>query len=106
MHISDLGYIMPTYLSAVVEEEDFLQNRGTPQCAVATKPTKPINWKKIDCYFKMNALAKHELDVMIYEKNKIPPFSSISKIAWKFFTADPVALPKYGVSKPLDPNPK
>ena len=72
MHISDLGYITPTYLSAVVEEEDFLQNRVAPQCAVLTKPTKPINWKKIDCYFKMNALAKHELDVMIYEKNKIP----------------------------------
>lgn len=72
LHIRDLGYITPTYLSAVVEKEAFFLNRLPPQCAVYTKPKKPINWKKTDAYFKKHALSKLELDVLIYEKNKIP----------------------------------
>lgn len=71
LHMRDLGYITPTYLSAVVEKEAFFLNRLPPQCLVFTKPGKPIDWKKTDAYLKKHALIKHELDVMIYEKNKI-----------------------------------
>lgn len=72
LHIRDLGYITPTYLSAVVEKEAFFLNRIPPQCVVFAKPKKPLDWKKTDAYFKKHALTSLELDVMIYEKNKIP----------------------------------
>jgi len=72
LHIRDLGYITSTYLSAVVEKEAFFLSRLPPQCVVFIKPGKPIDWKKTDTYFKKYALTKLELDVMIYEKNKIP----------------------------------
>jgi len=33
---------------------------------------KPIDWKKTDTHFKKHVLASLELDVLVYEKNKIP----------------------------------
>ncbi len=72
LHIRDLGYITPAYLCAVVEKEAFFLNRLPPQCGVFINSKKPIDWKKTDAYFTKHALASLELDVMIYEKNKIP----------------------------------
>lgn len=72
LHIRDLGYITPAYLCAVVEKEAFFLNRLPPQCGVFINPKKPIDWKKMDAYFKKHVLTNLELYVMIYEKNKIP----------------------------------
>lgn len=71
LHIRDLGYITPAYLSAVTGKEAFFLNRLPPKAGVFTTAMKPLNWKKIDADFKKNALACRELDVRIYEKNKI-----------------------------------
>lgn len=71
LHIRDLGYITPIYLSAIMAKEAFFLNRLPPQCLIFTKNKKTIDWKKTDADFKKNALTHLELDVMIYEKNKI-----------------------------------
>ena len=71
LHIRDLGYITPAYLSAVVGKEAFFLNRLPPKAGVFTTAMKPLNWKKTDAKFKKNALACMEIDVMIYEKEKI-----------------------------------
>ena len=71
LHIRALGYITPTYLSAVVEKEAFFLNRLPAQSVVFTKDMKPIDWKKTDAHFKKHALASLELDVLVYEKNRI-----------------------------------
>ena len=39
---------------------------------ILTKNMKPLDWKKTDAHFKKHALPSLELDVLIYEKNKIP----------------------------------
>ena len=72
LHVRDLGYITPTYLSAVVDKEAFFLNRLPPQCLILTKNMKHLDWKKTDAHFKKHALTSLELDVLIYEKNKIP----------------------------------
>ena len=71
LHIRDLGYITPTYLSAVTGKEAFFLNRLPPKAGVFTTAMKPLNWKKIDAGFKKSALACRELDVLVYEKNQI-----------------------------------
>ncbi len=72
LHIRDLGYITPTYLSAVVDKNAFFLNRLPPNAGVFNKKMKPLDWKKIDRSFKKNSLISQELDVLVYEKNKIP----------------------------------
>lgn len=72
LHIRDLGYITPTYLSAVVDKKAFFLNRLPPNAGVFTKAMKPLDWKKTDASFRKKSLVSMELDVMIYEKNKIP----------------------------------
>lgn len=72
LHIRDLGYITPTYLSAVVDKGAFFLNRLPPNAGVFTKAMKPLDWKKTDASFRRKSLVSMELDVMIYEKNKIP----------------------------------
>lgn len=72
LHVRDFGFLTPTYLSAVVEKEAFILNKLPPKCAVYTKPKKTIDSKKTDTYFKTHKLTSLALDVMIYEKNKIP----------------------------------
>lgn len=71
LHIRDLGYITPTYLSAVVDKKAFFLNRLPPNAGVFTKAMKPLDWKKTDASFRKNSLVSMEMDVMIYEKEKI-----------------------------------
>ncbi len=52
LHIRDLGYITPIYLSAILDKQAFFLNRLPPQCMVFTKNKKPIGWKKINADFK------------------------------------------------------
>ena len=72
LHIRDLGYITPTYLSAVVDKEAFFLNRLPPQCLILTKNKQPVDWKKTDADFKKYALTHLEVEVLVYERNKIP----------------------------------
>jgi Transposase DDE domain len=51
LHIRDLGYITPTYLSAVVNTGAFFLNRLPTNAGVFTKQMKPFDWKKIDASF-------------------------------------------------------
>jgi hypothetical protein len=72
LHVRDLGYITPAYLCAVVGKQAFFLNRLPPQCLILTKNRQPVDWKKTDAHFKKHSLTNLELDVLIYEKNKIP----------------------------------
>lgn len=81
LHIRDLGYITPLYLSAIVDKQAFFLNRLPPQPVVFTTNGKILDWKKIDRDFKKNTLAFKELDIMVYEKNKVPCRLIIEKIS-------------------------
>ncbi len=72
LHIRDLGYVTPTYLSGIVDKAAFFLNRLPPGAGVFNKAMKPLDWKKTDASFKRNSLTTMELDVLVYEKNKIP----------------------------------
>lgn len=72
LHIRDLGYITPLYLSAIVDKQAFFLNRLPPQPVVFTTDGKTLDWKKIDRDFKKNTLAYKELDILVYKKNKVP----------------------------------
>ena len=72
LHIRDLGYITPTYLSAVVDKTAFFLNRLPPNAGVFTRGMKPIDWKKTDASFRRNALSSMAIEVLVYEKDKIP----------------------------------
>lgn len=72
LHIRDLGYITPTYLSAMVDKGAFFLNRLPPKAGVFDRAMKPLDWKKADASFKKKKLVSIELDVLVYEKNKVP----------------------------------
>jgi Transposase DDE domain len=72
LHIRDLGYVTPTYLSAVVTKEAFFLNRLPPKAGVFTATMQPFDWEKMDAAFKKKALASMEVEVFIYENDKIP----------------------------------
>jgi hypothetical protein len=72
LHIRDLGYITPTYLSAIVDKEAFFLNRLPMQAAVFTADMQPFDWEKLDRSFDQKGLTAMEVEVYIYEKHKIP----------------------------------
>jgi len=72
LHIRDLGYITPTYLLAIEDKEAFFLNRLPPKAGVFDKAMQPLDWKKMDASFRKKKLASMELDVLVYEKDKIP----------------------------------
>lgn len=80
LHIRDLGYITPLYLSAIVDKQAFFLNRLPPQPVVFTTDGKTLDWKKIDRDFKKNTLDYKELDILVYEKNKVPCRLIIEKV--------------------------
>jgi hypothetical protein len=72
LYIRDLGYITPTYLSAIVKENAFFLNRLPAMASVFTGSSKPLDWKRIHrqiCRLKGGIL---DLQVEVYEKDKIP----------------------------------
>ncbi len=71
LHIRDLGYVTPTYLSAVIDETAFFLNRLPPNAGVFNKAMKPFDWKKTHASFNKNSLTTMEVNVLVYEKNKI-----------------------------------
>jgi Transposase DDE domain len=81
LHIRDLGYITPTYLSAVVDKQAFFLNRLPPNAGVFTMAMKTFDWKKTDASFRKNSLLSLEAAVIVYEKNKIPCRLIIEKVS-------------------------
>ena len=72
LHIRDLGYVTPVYLSALVEKEAFFLNRLPPQAGVFTMDGQPLDRGKIMRKFNRNKLTAMELLVMVYDKNRVP----------------------------------
>jgi hypothetical protein len=71
LHIRDLGYITPTYLSAMVNKKAFFLNRIPPQAGVFNQAMMPLDWRKIDASFRKNKFSSMELDVLVYQKEKV-----------------------------------
>lgn len=72
LYIRDLGYITPTYLSAVMDKEAFFLNRLPAMAGVFLNGNKPIDWKKIDRKIRSSKLDILDLQVEVYERKKIP----------------------------------
>ena len=72
LHIRDLGYITPTYLSGVVERKAFFLNRLPAMAGVFTKEMMPLDWKKINKLLNARGATNMEMDVLVYEKSRIP----------------------------------
>lgn len=72
LHIRDLGYITPTYLSAVVGSNSFFLNRLPPMAGVYNDAMEPIDWKKTDRKLKSASINSIEMEVLVYEKEQIP----------------------------------
>lgn len=72
LHLRDLGYITPTYLSGVVNTEGYFLNRLPPQAGAYRINKKPINWKTIDRMMKRTNTPSIDLDVLVYEEQQIP----------------------------------
>lgn len=71
LYIRDLGYITPTYLKAVINKEASFLNRLPTIISTYTIDDKCIVWKNIDRKFNKNKLEIMEIDVKIYEKEKL-----------------------------------
>jgi hypothetical protein len=83
LYLRDLGYITPTYLNAVASEGAYFFNR-LPSIINVFKikagKEKMIDWKKIDRYFNIYRADSLEMDVKIYEKERIPCRLIIEKV--------------------------
>lgn len=72
LYIRDLGYITPIYLSAIVKDKAFFLNRLPAMASVFTQSSKPLDWKRIDRQIRRLKGGILDLQVEVYEKDKIP----------------------------------
>jgi Transposase DDE domain len=88
LYLRDLGYITPTYLNAIVNEEAYFFNR-LPSIINVYKVNnkliddckeKLIDWKKVNRYFNIHGAESMEMEVKIYEKERIPCRLIIEKV--------------------------
>jgi hypothetical protein len=71
LYVRDLGYITPIYLKAVIEKEAYFLNRLPTTISVYDLQEERIDWKKIDRACRKNNLSSLEMEVKIYEKEKL-----------------------------------
>ena len=71
LYMRDLGYITPIYLTAVMGKEAYFLNRLPSQVSVYDLEGQLIDWKEIDKQFNTSNIASLEMEVKIYEKNKL-----------------------------------
>lgn len=71
LHIRDLAYVSPTYLKAVKDKGGYFLNRLPTQINIYNIDNKLIDWKKVDARFKKYNISIQDLDILIYEKEKI-----------------------------------
>lgn len=81
LHIRDLGYVTPIYLSAIIAKGAFFLNRLPPNAGVFCDGKQPLNWKKVDASFRKHALKSMELDVSIYEREMLPARLILEKVS-------------------------
>lgn len=72
LYIRDLGYITPTYLKAIVTKNASFLNRLPTQISVYTEGNQQINWKSITRKFEKVSTEILDLNVTIYDKERIP----------------------------------
>lgn len=72
LHIRDLGYITPAYLTAVVEKQAFFLNRLPAMASIFSTSMKPLDWKSVNRKFNSSNVNSIEMNVLLYEKNRIP----------------------------------
>jgi hypothetical protein len=72
LYIRDLGYISPTYLQAIINQNAYFLNRLPPQANIYQQNEKPIDWKTIHGKFRKTRAKALEMDVLIYAEHKIP----------------------------------
>lgn len=72
LSIRDLGFISATYLGKVIEIGANFLNRLPAQINTYDQQEKLLDWKKLDIKFNKYKLETLELEVKVYEKNKIP----------------------------------
>jgi len=71
LYMRDLGYITPIYLTAVMGKEAYFLNRLPSQVSVYDLEGQLIDWKEIDKQFNTSNIASLEMEVKVYEKNKL-----------------------------------
>ena len=71
LYVRDLGYITPIYIKAIIEREAYFLNRLPTAISVYDLEDQRIDWKKIDRQFQKNNLSSLEMEVKIYEKEKL-----------------------------------
>jgi hypothetical protein len=71
LYIRDLGYITPTYLKAVIGKEAYFLNRLPANSSIYASNGQLIDWKKIDGQFTKTQVLSMEMEVHIYEKEKL-----------------------------------
>ena len=86
LHIRDLGYITPTYLSAIVSKKAYFLNRLPSKAAVLNDKKQILNWEKLNNVFNKHNLTAMEFDVLVYEKDQIPCRLIIERIADEEYT--------------------
>jgi hypothetical protein len=84
LHIRDLGYITPAYLSGIVEKKAFFLNRLPAMAGVFTTGMKPLDWKKINKL--LTSTNNMEMDVLVYEKTRIPCRLIIERVSQSEYT--------------------
>lgn len=72
LYIRDLGYITPTYLKAVTDKKASFLNRLPAQISVYTDGNQQINWKDIRRKFEKRSTDILDLNVTIYDKERLP----------------------------------
>ena len=71
LYIRDLGYITPSYLKAVSQQEASFLNRLPAQAAVYEKG-KRIDWSRIHKKFDQLGVTTLDIEVTVYEKERLP----------------------------------
>ena len=71
LYLRDLGYITPIYLKAVLDKEAYFLNRLPAQISVYDLKGQPIDWKKTDRKFNKTNVSSMEMEVKIYEKERL-----------------------------------
>jgi hypothetical protein len=71
LHIRDLGYVTPTYLKAVIHQGAFFLNRLPTNINIYSLDGECIDWKRIHRGFNENKTGTMEMDVRIYERERL-----------------------------------
>ena len=72
LYIRDLGYITPTYLKAITGKGAYFLNRAPSKANIYMPENKLLDWKKIHRKLQRTVAGVLDMDVMLYEKERLP----------------------------------